>query len=185
MSEDLFEVKRSVVLWLANVLRLIFRKDVHFFRICLVKSLWFMPLLALFTEHPPRVNELRAARRLVTSALLEWTLSDNLPLVPLERFEVQYRLLSQPTAAWTVMQINDTQTRRASLEGLGVHTKYEARLHVHNEYGVRTDGPVLEFETVDGEIERQIHVPPPPPNNINTAHRGRFQVNVNPVGDSK
>ena len=27
--------------------------------------------------------------------------------------------------------------------------------------------------------------PPPPPNNINTAHRGRFQVNVNPIGDSK
>ena len=26
---------------------------------------------------------------------------------------------------------------------------------------------------------------PPPPNNINTAHRGRFQVNVNPIGDSK
>ena len=25
----------------------------------------------------------------------------------------------------------------------------------------------------------------PPPNNINTAHRGRFQVNVNPIGDSK
>ena len=27
--------------------------------------------------------------------------------------------------------------------------------------------------------------PPPPHNNINTAHRGRFQVNVNPIGDSK
>ena len=26
---------------------------------------------------------------------------------------------------------------------------------------------------------------PPPPNNINTAHRGRFQVNVNPIGDPK
>ena len=29
------------------------------------------------------------------------------------------------------------------------------------------------------------NVPPPPPNNTNTAHRGRFQVNVNPIGDSK
>ena len=27
--------------------------------------------------------------------------------------------------------------------------------------------------------------PPPPPNNINTAHRGWFQVNMNPIGDSK
>ena len=31
----------------------------------------------------------------------------------------------------------------------------------------------------------EFHAPPPPPNNINTAHRGRFQVNVNPIGDSK
>ena len=28
-------------------------------------------------------------------------------------------------------------------------------------------------------------LPPPPPNNINTAHRGRFQVNVNPISESK
>ena len=31
----------------------------------------------------------------------------------------------------------------------------------------------------------KVHNSPPPPNNINTAHRGRFQVNVNPIGDSK
>ena len=36
-----------------------------------------------------------------------------------------------------------------------------------------------------GKYLRQDPPPPPPPNNINTAHRGRFQVNVNPIGDSK
>ena len=36
-------------------------------------------------------------------------------------------------------------------------------------------------------LGRVVITPPPPPpnNNINTAHRGWFQVNVNPIGDSK
>ena len=45
-----------------------------------------------------------------------------------------------------------------------------------------------EREGGGGEREREREndmTPPPPPNNINTAHRGRFQVNVNPIGDSK
>ena len=69
-------------------------------------------------------------------------------------------------------------------------------------FHVRTNGTVWRPEKEQQVSENEIQIfenlsrysrnvnlalfrPPPPPNNINTAHRGRFQVNVNPTGDSK
>ena len=84
------------------------------------------------------------------------------------------------TTAWYWLQRLSVALRRANCRS--VRRVLMAVHHQSWDMDVTAPGYTLVCQGADN---RRLFRSPPPPNNINTAHRGRFQVNVNPIGDFK